>query len=113
MMCDAILSHHRNNREYDTRYPCVSLPCSIGHPPHSSASPVKLRLRVGPRALRGKKELREQATDGKNCSRAVLPRGSNFRTILTQNTTTPQSGWDAATVLTDAMVRALASAASC
>ena len=24
--------------------------CSIGHPPHSSASPVELRLRVGPRA---------------------------------------------------------------
>jgi hypothetical protein len=30
---------------------------SIGHPPHSSASPVKLRLRVGPRALSEKKEL--------------------------------------------------------
>ena len=29
--------------------------CSIGHPPHSSASPGKLRLRVGPRALSGKK----------------------------------------------------------
>jgi hypothetical protein len=25
--------------------------CSIGHPPHSSASPVELRLRVGPRTL--------------------------------------------------------------
>ena len=33
-------------------------PCSIGHPPHSSASPVELRLRVGPRALSEKKELR-------------------------------------------------------
>ena len=31
---------------------------SIGHPPHSSASPVELRLRVGPRALSEKKELR-------------------------------------------------------
>jgi hypothetical protein len=31
-------------------------PCSIGHPPHSSASPVELRLRVGPRALSGKKK---------------------------------------------------------
>ena len=30
--------------------------CSIGHPPHSSASPVELRLRVGPRALSGKKK---------------------------------------------------------
>jgi hypothetical protein len=29
---------------------------SIGHPPHSSASPVELRLRVGPRALSGKKK---------------------------------------------------------
>jgi len=28
---------------------------SIGHPPHSLASPVELRLRVGPRALSGKK----------------------------------------------------------
>jgi hypothetical protein len=33
---------------------------SIGHPPHSSASPVELRLRVGPHALSEKKELREQ-----------------------------------------------------
>ena len=33
---------------------------SIGHPPHSPASPVELRLRVGPRALSEKKELREQ-----------------------------------------------------
>jgi len=34
-------------------------PRSIGHPPHSSASPVELRLRVGPRALSGgKKEIR-------------------------------------------------------
>jgi hypothetical protein len=30
--------------------------CSIGHPPHSSASSVELRLRVGPRALSGKKK---------------------------------------------------------
>jgi len=30
--------------------------CSIGHPTHSSASPVELRLRVGPRALSGKKK---------------------------------------------------------
>jgi hypothetical protein len=29
---------------------------SAGHPPHSSASPVELRLRVGPRALSGKKK---------------------------------------------------------
>ena len=36
-------------------------PSSIGHPPHSLASLVELRLRVGPRALSGqKKELREQ-----------------------------------------------------
>jgi hypothetical protein len=32
------------------------VPRSIGHPPHSSASPVELRLRVGPRALSGKKK---------------------------------------------------------
>jgi hypothetical protein len=31
-------------------------PCSIGHPPHSSASPVELRLQVGPRALIGEKK---------------------------------------------------------
>ncbi len=31
-------------------------PRSIGHPPHSSASPVELRLRVGPRAHSGKKK---------------------------------------------------------
>ncbi len=38
--------------------------CSIGHPPLSSASPVNLRLRVGPRALSGKKkELREQGVN--------------------------------------------------
>jgi hypothetical protein len=30
--------------------------CSIGHPPHSSASPVELRLWVGPHALSGKKK---------------------------------------------------------
>jgi hypothetical protein len=29
---------------------------SFGHPPHSSASPAELRLRVGPRALSGKKK---------------------------------------------------------
>jgi hypothetical protein len=34
---------------------CGSLSCSISHPPHSSASPVELRLRVGPRTLSGKK----------------------------------------------------------
>jgi hypothetical protein len=28
---------------------------SIGHPPQSSASPVELRLRVGPRTLSGNK----------------------------------------------------------
>ncbi len=33
------------------------LSCSIGHPPHSSASPVELRLQVGPRALSEKKNL--------------------------------------------------------
>ncbi len=33
------------------------VPSSIGHPPHSSASPVELCLRVGPRALSGKKNL--------------------------------------------------------
>ena len=33
-------------------------PCSIGHPPHSSASPVELRLRVGPQGLSGKKKVR-------------------------------------------------------
>jgi len=30
---------------------------SIGHPPHSSASPVELRLRVGPRQWKKKKNL--------------------------------------------------------
>jgi hypothetical protein len=35
---------------------CTTFSCSIGHPPHSSASPVELRLRVGPRALSGKKK---------------------------------------------------------
>jgi len=45
----------------DVKQVTVPLSCSIGHPPHSSASPVELRLRVGPRALSGKKkELREQ-----------------------------------------------------
>ena len=34
----------------------IEVPSSIGHPPHSSASPVELRLRVGPRALSGKKK---------------------------------------------------------
>ena len=34
----------------------ISFSCSIGHPPHSLASPVELRLRVGPRALSGKKK---------------------------------------------------------
>jgi hypothetical protein len=34
----------------------IASPGSIGHPPHSSASPVELRLRVGPRALSGKKK---------------------------------------------------------
>jgi len=33
----------------------LTLPCSIGHPPHSSASPVELHLRVGPHVLSGKK----------------------------------------------------------
>jgi len=32
------------------------IPSSIGHPPHSSASPVELRLRVGPRTLSRKKK---------------------------------------------------------
>jgi hypothetical protein len=39
---------------------CHFQTCSNGHPPHSSASPVELHLRVGPRALSEKKELREQ-----------------------------------------------------
>jgi hypothetical protein len=39
---------------------CHFQTCSIGHPPHSLASPVELRLRVGPHALSEKKELREQ-----------------------------------------------------
>ncbi len=34
----------------------LTIASSIGHPPHSSASPVELRLRVGPRALSGKKK---------------------------------------------------------
>ena len=39
----------------------LTMTCSIGHPPHSSGSPVELRLWVGPRAVSGKKkELREQ-----------------------------------------------------
>jgi len=32
------------------------VPRSIGHPPHSLASPVELRLWVGPRTLSGKKK---------------------------------------------------------
>jgi hypothetical protein len=48
---------------------------SIGHPPHSSASPVELRLRVGPRALSGKKkELR--VTGGEECCPSVRPERS-------------------------------------
>ncbi len=35
---------------------CDTHTSSIGHLPHSSASPVELRLRVGPRALSGKKK---------------------------------------------------------
>ncbi len=46
-------------------YEFVSLAGSIGHPPHSSASPVELRLRVGPHALGEKKELREQRVSKK------------------------------------------------
>ena len=38
----------------------VVVSSSIGHPSHSLASPVELRLRVGPHALSEKKELREQ-----------------------------------------------------
>ncbi len=44
--------------------------CSIGHPPHSSASPVELRLRVGPRALSEKK--RSQVTGGEEICPSVL-----------------------------------------
>jgi hypothetical protein len=36
----------------------LTIASSIGHPPHSSASPVELRMRLGPRALSEKKELR-------------------------------------------------------
>ena len=37
------------------------VPSSVGLPPHSTACPAQLRLRVGPRALRRKKPLfREQ-----------------------------------------------------
>jgi hypothetical protein len=35
--------------------PKVFFHSSIGHPPHSLASPVELRLRVGPRALSEKR----------------------------------------------------------
>ncbi len=43
----------------------VSLAGSIGHLPHDSASPVELRLRVGPHTLGEKKELREQRVSKK------------------------------------------------
>ena len=42
-------------------------PCSIGHSPLSSASPVNLRLRVGPRALSEKKRIREQGVKNLVC----------------------------------------------
>jgi hypothetical protein len=40
---------------------------SIGHPPLSLASPVKLRLWVGPSALSGKKRFREQGVNNFLC----------------------------------------------
>ena len=43
-----------SNRNY--YQPPLDEASSIGHPPHSSASPVELCLRVGPRALSGKKK---------------------------------------------------------
>ena len=41
-----------------TKVTTGNAPSSIGHPPHSSASPIELRLRVRaqPRALSGKKK---------------------------------------------------------
>ncbi len=43
--------------------PTPNISGSIGHPPHSLASPVELRLWVGPRVLSEKKELREQGVN--------------------------------------------------
>ncbi len=45
---------------------------SIGHPPLSSASPVNLRLRVGPRALSEKKRIREQGVKNLVCQSVSL-----------------------------------------
>jgi hypothetical protein len=49
-----------------------------------------IQARTGPKNMdtSTSSTVHHHATGGKNCSRAVLPRGSNFRTILTQNTTT-------------------------
>ena len=50
------------------------VPSSIGHPPHSSASPVKLRLRVGPHALSGgkKRTSREQGVNNFLCQSGIV-----------------------------------------
>ena len=47
---------------------------SIGHPPHSLASPVELRLRVGPRALSEKK--RSKGERGVEICLSVCPERS-------------------------------------
>ena len=51
------LSYLAIYRQIAETLPLATL-CSLGHPPHSSASPVELRLRVGHRAQWKKKELR-------------------------------------------------------
>jgi hypothetical protein len=51
---------------------------SIGHPPHNSASPIELRLRVGPRALSGKKK--EVRVKGvlKSVRVSIAPKGNQL-----------------------------------
>ena len=54
------------------------VPSSIGHPPHSSASPVELRLRVGPRALSGKKKRTKVKGGVEICPSGTLQRGRSL-----------------------------------
>ena len=48
------------------------LSSSVGLPPHSTASPVELRLRVGPHALRRKKPLFRDYSAQYNCPEAKI-----------------------------------------
>ena len=55
---------------------------SIGHPPHSSASPVELRLRVGPRdATSGKKERSKGKRGVEICPSVTLQKGISLGQI--------------------------------